>query len=266
LSIQPQQPVAGQTMTWQVNVGTAVAGNKPSGAVTLYLNGSPIDLLTIAGGTGTFSIKAPSQAGTYTASAVFAAQGDYLTSQSSPVTFTVPAVTTVAVSGSFAVALSNDSVSLSVVNPQPASLQVAVSTSGNYTGSIQLGCSGLPAGVSCSFSPASLTVNSAKVTSTLVMSGPAVQAANDRTAVNLERALLLPWGMLSLFGIAWRRRPHAAFLSLALLCTLLWTTGCGLTIHDVTRSYSVKVTASDQNNVTENTAFTLYVTQPGMTQ
>jgi Bacterial Ig-like domain (group 3) len=266
LSIQPQQPVAGQTMTWQVNVGTAVAGTKPSGAVTLYLNGSPIDLLTIAGGTGTFSIKAPSQAGTYTASAVFAAQGDYLTSQSSPVTFTVPAVTTVAVSGSFAVALSNDSVSLSVVNPQPASLQVAVSTSGNYTGSIQLGCSGLPAGVSCSFSPASLTVNSTKVTSTLVMSGPAVQAANDRMAVNLERALLLPWGVLSLFGIAWRRRPHAAFLSLALLCTLLWTTGCGLTIHDVTRSYSVKVTASDQNNVTESTAFTLYVTQPGMTQ
>lgn len=269
LSIHPQQPVAGQTMTLQVNVRTTVPGNGPSGAVTLYLNGSPIGVFMIAGGTGTFSMKTP-QPGAYTASAVFATQGDYLTSQSSPVTFAVLAATAGGTSGSFTVALSNDSVSMSVVNPQPASLQVAVSTLGNYTGSIQLSCSGLPAGISCSFSPASLTMNAAKVTSTLVLSGPAAQTANEQMTPNLERAFLLPWGMLGIFGIACRRRrrrgPHATFLTLALLCSVLLTTGCGLTINDVTRSYSVSVIASDQNHVTETTTFTLYVTQPGMTK
>jgi hypothetical protein len=269
LSILPQQPVAGQMMTLQVNVRTTVPGNDPSGAVTLYLNGSPIGVFMIAGGTGTFSMKTP-PAGAYTASAVFATQGDYLTSQSSPVTFAVLAATAGGTSGSFTVALSNDSVSMSVVNPQPASLQVAVSTSGNYTGSIQLGCSGLPAGISCSFLPASLTVNATKVTSTLVLSVPATQTADDQMALNLQRALLLPWGMLSIFGLACRRKcgraPRAALLTLGLLCSMLWTTGCGLTINDVTRSYSVSVTAIDQNHVTETTTFTLHVTQPGMTR
>jgi hypothetical protein len=113
-------------------------------------------------------------------------------------------------------------------------------------------------------------MNAAKATSTLVLTGPAAQTAHEQMTTNLERALLLPWGMLSVFGIACPRRrrrgPHATFLSLALLCSVLWTTGCGLTINNVTRSYSVSVTASDQNHVTETTTFTLYVTQPGMTQ
>jgi hypothetical protein len=207
-------------MTLRANKRTNVPGTEPSGAVTLYLNGSAIDVFMIAGGTGTFSTKTP-QAGTYTASAVFAAQGDYLRSQVSPVTFTVSTATAGGASGSFAVALSNDSVSTSVVNPQPASLQVAVSTSGNYAGSIQLGCSGLPAGISCSFLPPSLTVNATKVTSTLVLSVPATQTADDQMALNLQRVLLLPCRMLSIFGIVCRRYrgrlPCATFVTFVLL-------------------------------------------------
>ena len=157
---------------------------------------------------------------------------------------------------------------LSVSNPQPASLQVAVSTLGNYTGSIQLSCAGLPAGINCSFSPASLTINATKATSTLVLSGQVVQAATGQMAWNLEQGFLFPWEMLSIFGIACRRQrrcgQNATFLILASLCCILWTTGCGLTINNVTRSYSVTVTAIDQNHVTETTAFTLNVTQPGM--
>jgi hypothetical protein len=268
LSITPHQPVAGQSMILQVDVRPTMPGSTASGLVTLYLDGSPIDILTLVGGTGTFSMQTP-QAGAHTALAVFAAQGDYLTSQSAPVNFTVQAASPPQPSGSFAVALSSDSVNLSVSNPQPASLQVAVSTLGNYTGSIQLSCAGLPAGINCSFSPASLTINATKATSTLVLSGQVVQAPNGQMAWNLEQGFLFPWEMLSILGIACRRQrrrgPNATFLILALLCSILWTTGCGLTINNVTRSYSVTVTAIDQNHVTETTAFTLKVTQPGMT-
>ena len=61
-------------MTLQVNVRTTVAGNAPSGAVTLYVNGSPIGMFMVAAGAGTFSMKTPPP-GAYTASAVFATQG-----------------------------------------------------------------------------------------------------------------------------------------------------------------------------------------------
>jgi hypothetical protein len=147
---------------------------------------------------------------------------------------------------------------------------VLLSPSGNYTGSIQLSCSGLPTGISCNFSPASLTLNAAKATSTLVLSGQIVQASNDQMRVNLGQEILLPWEILGMLGIASRRRrlrgPHTTFLilPLALLCFTLWTAGCGLTINNISRSYLVRVTALDQNQVTESTTFTLNVTQPGM--
>jgi hypothetical protein len=268
LSIDPKQPVAGQSMAMQVNVSTAVPGNVPSGAVTLYLDGSPIGIFMIASGTGTFSMKAP-QTGTHAVWAVFATQGDYLTSQSSPANFTVEASAPSVPSGSFKIALSSDSVSMSTSAPQPPSLQVAVSTFGNYTGSVQLSCNGLPAGISCSFSPATLTIQAAGATSTLVLSGQTPLTANDRMTRNLELGLLFPWDMLGVFGIVCRRQRRrglqATFLFLTLLCSLVWTTGCGLTINNVTRSYAVSVTAVDENHVTETTVFTLQVTQPGMT-
>ncbi len=268
LSITPQQPVAAQSMTMQVNVRTTVSGSAPSGMVTLYLDGSPIDILTLVGDTGGFTMGTP-QAGPHTAFAVFDTQGDYLTSQSKPVNFTVQPASKPQSEGSFEVALSSASVSMSMSNPQPASLQVAVSTSGNYSGSIQLSCAGLPAGINCNFSPASLTINATNATSTLVLTGQAVQTATGQMAWNLENGFLFPWEMLSVFGIACRRQrrrgSNATFLILGLLCSILFTTGCGLTINNVTRSYSVTVTAIDQNHVTETTTFTLKVTQPGMT-
>ena len=132
-----------------------------------------------------------------------------------------------------------------------------------------MSCNGLPAGISCSFSPATLTIQAAGATSTLVLSGQIPLTANDRMTRNLELGILFPWDMLGIFGIVCRRQRRrgwqATFLFLALLCSLVWTTGCGLTINNVTRSYAVTVTAVDQNHVTETTVFTLQVTQPGMT-
>jgi hypothetical protein len=267
LAIDPQQPLAGQPMALQVNVRTAASNNLPSGTVTLYLNGTAIGTSMVAGGTGTFSMQTP-KAGTYSALAVFAAQGEYLTSQSSAVHFTVQANTPVVPSASFTVALSSNSVSLS--ESQTPSLQVLLSASANYAGSIQLSCSGLPAGVSCNFSPASLTLNAAKATSTLLLSGQTAPPPNDQTRVNPGQEILLPWEILGILGIAYRRRrPRgrpATFLvlSLALLCLTLWTAGCGLTINNVSRSYVVHVNALDQNQMTESATFTLNVTQPGM--
>jgi hypothetical protein len=48
----------------------------------------------------------------------------------------------------------------SITLPRGSTRQITVTLTSvnNYSGSVTLGCSGLPAGVSCSFSPASLTI------------------------------------------------------------------------------------------------------------
>jgi Bacterial Ig-like domain (group 3) len=267
LTLAPQQLMAGQMMVLQVGVSTTVPGNLPSGTATLYLDGASIGTVMIAGGMGSFSVQAP-QAGTHTAWAVFAAQGDYLSSQSPSDSFTIQSDTPEQPSGSFTVALSTGSLSLSTPQAEPASLQVAIAASGGYTGSIQFSCSGLPAGISGTFSPASVTVNGTKAMSTLTLSGQILQTSNSQMGLHLEEGLLIPWATLGLWIAALRRRhlggTQTFFLALALVAPVICVSGCGLTINKVTRPYIITVTAVDQNQMTEATTFTLDVTQPAM--
>jgi len=60
---------------------------------------------------------------------------------------------------------------------QSASTTVTVSPSGGFAQTVALSCSGLPAGASCSFSPASLSVNGAAATSRLTITTTAAAAA-----------------------------------------------------------------------------------------
>jgi hypothetical protein len=41
-----------------------------------------------------------------------------------------------------------------------------------------------------------------------------------------------------------------------------WMTGCGLTVNSATVPYQVTVTAVGQNQITQSTTLTLYVTRP----
>jgi hypothetical protein len=269
LTLGSQPLTVGQVMVLQVGVGTTVPGNLPSGTATLYLDGAPIGTLIITGGAGSFSLQAP-QAGTHTVWAVFAAQGNYLSSRSPSESFTIQSVTPGQPSGSFTVALSTGSLSLSTPQAEPASLQVTAAPSGGYTGSIQFSCSGLPPGISSTFSPARVTVNGAKAASTLTLSGQILQTSNSQIRLHLEEGLLIPWATLGLCIAALRRRHSGGtrtfFLALALLAPAICVSGCGLTINNVTRPYIITVTAVDQNQKTETTTFTLNVTQPAMTR
>ncbi len=265
LTLGPLPLTVGQTMVLQVAVGTAVQGNLPNGTAMLYLDGSPSGTLVIEDGKGSFSVQAP-QAGTHTAWAVFAGEGNYLSSQSSSDSFVVQSIAPGQPPGAFTVGLSTGSLSLS--GPQAeSSLQVTVAPSGGYAGSIHFSCAGLPSGISGTFSPARVTVNGAKVTTTLNLSGQ-IKTSFSQTGMHLKEGLLIPWATLGLWIAALRRKHPGStrtfFLALALLAPAICVSGCGLTINNVTRPYVVTVTAVDQNQMTETTTFTLNATQPGM--
>jgi Bacterial Ig-like domain (group 3) len=266
LTVGPQPLTVGQMMVLQVGVSTAVPANLPGGTATLYLDGASIGTLVIADGKGSFSVQAP-QAGTHTAWAVFAAQGSYLSSQSSSDSFAIQPIAPGQPSGSFTVGLSTGSLSFSSPQAESASLQVTVAPSAGYAGSIQFSCTGLPAGISGTFSPARVTVNGAKVAATLNLSGQ-IQTSSSQMRMHLEEGLLIPWATLGLWITAVRRKypgsTRTLFLALAMLAPAICLSGCGLTINNVTRLYVVTVTAVDQNQMTETTTFTLNVTGPGM--
>ncbi len=271
LTVNPQEPVAGQPMAFQAQM-TATGSTSPvSGVVTLYLGETSLGNATIENGMASVTMQAP-QAGTYSVSAVFAQQGNYLASQSQPVTFTVASPTAVlppappAPSGSFTLGLSSTTVTMG--SAQTASVQVMVLPVQGYTGTVQLSCAGLPDGIACSFSPPNLAVNAANAASTLSLSAPVNSTYTPPIITNVARCLLLPWDIIGVLGfISGRKRLRGhwslfAMLCLALLGSTIWMTGCGLTINTVTRPYQVQVTAVGTNQVSQTTTLTLNVTQP----
>ena len=111
-------------------------------------------------------------AGTYTLTADYAGQGQDQASQSQPVTLTVQAAVSVVpppiTNPTFTLGLSDTSVSL--VKAQSASLQVLLGAVQGYQGMVKLSCSGLPAGVTCNFSPAAVDLQASNANSTLSLS------------------------------------------------------------------------------------------------
>jgi hypothetical protein len=271
LNVNPLQPVTGQPMTIQAQVTSAATTTPIAGTVTIYMGQTPIGTAVVTGGTASISMLAP-QPGTYTATASFSSQADFAASQSSVVSFTVeaPATTPPAppvAPGSFTLGLSNTSVSLG--KSDTASLQVMVAAVQGYTGTIQLNCSGLPSTVSCNFAPAAVDLTGKQATSTLVFSTQTNNAAYTSPIItNVARGILLPWDIIGVLGfISGRKRIRGrwrifATVCLALVCCTMGVTGCGLTVNSATVPYQVTVTAVGQNQVTQTTTVTLYLTQP----
>jgi hypothetical protein len=104
---------------------------------------------------------------------------------------------------------------------------VAQPQSGSFNNSIALACNGLPAGITCAFSPASITPGTAGATSTLTISAAAI-AANvpDRKPLPIYTGLLLPLGMLGF--AAGSRRARGQLLALFVIVSLgIATSSCG---------------------------------------
>jgi sugar lactone lactonase YvrE len=167
--------------------------------------------------------------------------------------------------------------STSVAQGQIAQNAYTITTIGSYAGTLTFSCSGLPANVSCSFSPSTLSVGSSSYsteTLNIVTTGSlsANHAPDNRGMKATALALLLPGGAVLLFGL--RRKKNAAWmLALTMLAVLIPAlTGCQTNQIKaaVTPSgtYTVTVTATGTPNIVTPSAnivktaqFTLAVTK-----
>jgi len=131
--------------------------------------------------------------------------------------------------GDFSLSLSSNSASVS--RGGATNISVSANAVGGFNSAITLSCSGLPAGVTCAFSPDSITPGTNSATSVLTLS-----VSQGYTPI----AMWLPFSGIGLFGLAFAtpegdtesrkrllKRSAIAGAVLLVAVLLLMATGCG---------------------------------------
>ncbi|MEI9979088.1 MAG: Ig-like domain repeat protein [Edaphobacter sp.] len=228
----------GSNVTFTATVAPASTSTTitPTGTVTFYNGGQqiPSSTSTLNGGIATFSI-ATLNAGTYSVTAEYSGDVNYSGSNSTATPLTVGAPTP-----SFTV--SATPTNLTLTSGQSGAAIITLIPTFGYTGTVALSCGTLPANVTCSFSPASLTADGKNdtVQSTLTISttGAATATASAAHPDGPERNgsmrslafLFVPSGLL-LWGFAGRRKRLVRYLPLLMLglltASLVGLSGCG---------------------------------------
>jgi uncharacterized protein (TIGR03118 family) len=146
------------------------------------------------------------------------------------------AITAAAVMGAGDFAITAPMTNVSVNSGQTASVQVSLAGSNGFNGAVNLSCSGLPTGASCSFTPTTVNVSGTNATTVTVAIATAV--ATTPTPTNPYSASLgghgmilagmLPLGLLGLAGFRKRlMNTRGALLLLACVLTIGGLAGCG---------------------------------------
>ena len=210
--------VLGESVTLLATVTTA-SGPVPSGTVTFDDGSVQIGTGTVdAQGKATFSTSELAL-GTHSIAAYYVVNGKYTASASA-----VSALTVYANSPQMTLTLSTRNLNVPYGSASsPVALQM-VSKSG-LAGTVSLSCTGLPVGMTCNFSPAQPTIAAGgTASSSLTVSGPAVQAAGMPLSGGIAGLLLFPLPAVLLWRV--RRNARAIQASLCILVLSLVSVGC----------------------------------------
>jgi len=215
--VGPSSAVLGEDVSLQVKV-TSQAG-APTGTVSFQDGTTVLGSATLdATGAATFSASGLAL-GAHSLVAYYLVNDPYYASQSAAVTLTVYAN-----SPQMTFTLSTRNLSMSSgTNSAAVGLQM-VSKSG-LAGTITLSCTGLPAGMTCNFSPAQPTITAGgTASSTLTVSTGSARAAMVPLSGGISGLLLLPVSV----GLLWRVRKNARAIqaSMCILVLSLVSLGC----------------------------------------
>ncbi|MEJ2542360.1 MAG: hypothetical protein P8188_20765, partial [Gemmatimonadota bacterium] len=213
-------------------VAVAAQGGEFDEAVTLTCKGAPADV------TCTFSPATVTPGETLGTSVLTIGTGAATPTENVELSV-VGAFGTLESSASLTLQVVDFSLSVSpptatVVRGETVDFEVAVETVGaSFDRSVSLGCSGLPLGSSCSFSPATLTPGEIGATATMTVStastgaGTAEPVAGFANRGGRDASLTTLWGLLFLSAlVAWRWSSSRKWVGVALLLALAMS-ACG---------------------------------------
>jgi hypothetical protein len=278
----PASAALGASVTLTATV-TSTAGT-PAGSVTFYNGSTSLGVGTLNGsGVATLSTAAL-PVGTDTATATYAAAGNFAGSSSSGgLTITIAPVKP---AGAYTLAASPSSLTISAGGSGKTTL--TFTPSGGYSGTISLSCSNLPANASCAFAQSQVTLagDNQSVNSALTIN-TTMQAAGNHAPSHAPQSPFSPalfalvfWcpgGMTGLVVLA-RRRKLLKTRRLWHLCLLLagaWAlaaglSGCGMSgyvanVTPGTSQVTVVATGTSGSVVTTQTV-TLTINMTTVTQ
>jgi hypothetical protein len=289
VSASSTQIIAGASVTLTAKVAAATGSTvTPTGTITFLDSSASVGTATLIGGAAQITLTNLA-AGTHSISASYSGDSNFTSSTSTVTTITVEP----APAPDYSFSLSSSA--LSVTAGASGKLSLTVTPENGFKQAVSFGCSGLPAGASCSFSPQSVTPSSGPVTTALTVQVPQAKMA----ALNAEsgrhpssaagflvdgrgiRVLGTQLAALQIFVIAiagilavlmkpawWRYRfiqPKAltSCFAFLILATVLILGGCA-SFHTMpttgpVQSYTITVTASGTNSPTHSQSFTLTI-------
>jgi len=255
--------IAGTGM--QVTFTASITGSSPSGIVT-FSNGTSSLGTAMVNATGNAVLTTSfGSTGVYSVTATYSGDSANASSVSSALTETI---VTPSITGSIAPG------SLTIKSGSSGTLVLTITPVGGYTGTINFSCGTLPAHITCSFAPASLTLalGSGPVTDTLTINtGPSLSAANSSGPAgsvippSLAMGLWMPGSLLLLI---FRRKSRSRTsrstgllgLLLLVIAVIVPLTGCGSASNKAAPgTYPISVNVALSGGATQQISTTVTV-------
>lgn len=234
MTFSPAAPIVGNAIT--LNATVTGKGAAPTGSV-YFLDGSNVVGSAQVGSGGAASTTTTSLAvGTHSLTAFYTGDANYSSSTSSVDSAQVYSVP----QGDYTL---SSSVNTLVLNGNSTQAYISIATSGGYNQPITFSCSGLPAGYTCAFSPASITPNGNGVQTTqmTVVGQNTAMLDQSRSARGL-----MALASLCFLGLpfCWRSRRKL----MGTICILIFSSCLGMAISGCTstshKNYNVTVTGT----------------------
>ncbi|MES2390246.1 MAG: MBG domain-containing protein, partial [Acidobacteriota bacterium] len=242
------------SITLTATVSSPTSGT-PTGTVTFYSGATAVGTGTIAAGVATFTTTAL-PVGSDSMTAVYAGDANFAGATSSSILITIAAgfgVTPTATALAFPSAGYQQAQTFLTINP------------GGQSYTLTFSCNGLPAKLSCGFSPATLPLSGVSTPQTVQMlvSNSSATASVRESGRGIELAGISLAGLL-LIGLRRRRLVRLMLVAVVALVGMAAMSGCGTSpaaLQQGAGTYNFNVVVSSGSTTVQTIPFTLTVPQ-----
>jgi hypothetical protein len=222
----PMSGVTGHDMTFSAKVvASSISQPATLGSVYISVDGAVVGNPSVGtDGTASYTVKGGLALGNHTIQADYAPGTGYEGSSATPATFTVYSE-----SADISLAVPSTTMNVSYTAPSTAA-SVQIGSIAGLAGNVVLSCSGLPAGLACTFNAQSMTLAANGTMTATVQIGPTAIAQGGPAMSPLTKTILAAF-MLPILGMGFLRKGSpvaklAMLLILAAGVTSLALTGC----------------------------------------